>query len=629
MTAVPKEALRELIANAQSEQALVQLLDLLSGNARLKGTHRNLILLRGQYYRATNDFKLGLLEFAELRRETTRIEQALLGFLDQLPDQLSPVQADAPETALRHQIEQMASDAGWEYDLFFSFSSHDLAAARDFCDTLRGYGLRVFFSADDLRLRAGHNFGDTITRALRNSRHFLLFCSPNAMASEWVNLEHDTFFQQYHLKDRAHRLFHIAEGPDFADGLVPDFYRRYQRLRAPEDLLQSLGDIAPATLVPAEKPKPPADPPPVAKPSPADAHAWDFTLDAGTRAAFEKYLARFPQGYYAAEARARIEAFEADDTAWEFASEAGTERAIQKYLDKYPEGLHAAEARALLADWEAKRRAAAEAEKKKKEQDAALAREEAARKKREAEAAERSHLDPFHGLMIHIKGGTFEMGDVFGEGLESEKPVHNVTVRDFYLCKYPVTQGQWQAIMGKNPSYFKGNEMLPVGNVSWDDAQAFIKNLNEKTGLNYRLPSEAEWEYAAREGGKKVRFGNGKDIADPAEMNFKATEQYKQPYSKAGEYRQKTTPADHFPPNALGLHDMSGNVREWCEDRRHDNYQGAPVDGSAWITGDNDRRVCRGGSWFDFPESCRSAYRGWIVANGRVNFLGFRVARGY
>lgn len=629
MTAVPKEALRELIANAQAEQALVQLLDLLSGNARLKGTHHNLILLRGQYYRATNEFNLGLLEFAELRRETTRIEQALLGFLDQLPDQLSPVQAVAPETALRHQIEQMASDAGWEYDLFFSFSSHDLAAARDFCDTLRGYGLRVFFSADDLRLRAGHNFGDTITRALRNSRHFLLFCSPNAMASEWVNLEHDTFFQQYHLKDRAHRLFHIAEGPDFADGLVPDFYRRYQRLRAPEDLLHSLGDIAPATLVPAEKPKPPADPPPVAKPSPADAHAWDFTLDAGTRAAFEKYLARFPQGYYAAEARARIEAFEADDTAWEFASEAGTERAIQKYLDKYPEGLHAAEARALLADWEAKRRAAAEAEKKKKEQDAALAREEAARKKREAEAAERSHLDPFHGLMIHIKGGTFEMGDVFGEGLESEKPVHNVTVRDFYLCKYPVTQGQWQAIMGKNPSYFKGNEMLPVENVSWDDAQAFIKKLNEKTGLNYRLPSEAEWEYAAREGGKKVRFGNGKDIADPTEMNFNASEQYKQPYSRVGEYCQKTTPVDHFPPNALGLHDMSGNVWEWCEDRWHDNYQGAPADGSAWITGDNDRRVCRGGSWDFNPEYCRSAYRGWSWAVSRYDYLGFRLARGY
>ncbi|MCC7507539.1 MAG: SUMF1/EgtB/PvdO family nonheme iron enzyme [Saprospiraceae bacterium] len=581
MTAVPKEALRELIALAQAEQALVQLLDLLSGKAKYKDTHHNLILLRGQYSHAANQFKLGLIEFSDLRRETTRIEQALLGCLDQLPDQLQPANPAAPETTLRQHIEQLAADADWEYDLFFSFSSHDLAAARDFCDTLRGYGLRVFFSADDLRLRAGHNFGDTITRALRNSRHFLLFCTPGAMASEWVNLEHDTFFQQFHLKDRNGRLFHIAEGPGFEAGLVPDFYRRYQRLRAPEDLLHSLGATAPRP----ERTTPPLATPSVAKPSAADEHAWEFTLDAGTRAAFEKYLARFPQGYYAAEARERLEAFEADDTAWEFASEAGTERAIRKYLDKYPEGLHAAEARALL--------------------------------------------DPFHELMVPVKGGTFEMGDVFGEGGDSEKPVHKVTVRDFYLCKYPVTQGQWQAIMGNNPSHFKGNDKLPVENVSWDDAQAFIKKLNEKTGLNYRLPTEAEWEYAAREGRKKVRFGNGKDIADPAEMNFKAAEEYKQPYSKVGEYRQQTTLVDQFPPNALGLHDMSGNVWEWCEDRWHDDYKGAPDNGSAWTTGENNQFVCRGGSWYNAPGYCRASSRDWYFALSRYYYLGFRVARGY
>ena len=321
----------------------------------------------------------------------------------------------------------------------------------------------------------------------------------------------------------------------------------------------------------------------------------------------------------------------ADNAEWQTAEEADTEAAYKKYLSKYSEGLHAAAAKAKLdafeksravaiaAEKEAERKATEAAEKKKKE--------DADRKHREAEEAEKKN-DPFADLMLPIKGGAFDMGDTFGEGYDAEKPVHRVTVKDFYLCKYPVTQAQWKAVMGDTPSHFKGDD-LPVEKVSWDDAQNFIKKLNKKTGKKYRLPSEAEWEYAAREGGKKVRFGNGKDIADPKEINFCAKEEYKKPYSKAGEYHQKTTPAAAtFGPNALGLHDMSGNVWEWCEDVWHDNYKSAPDDGSAWITGgDQSFRVVRGGSWSNNPDYCRAAsrYRYYSVLRG--SDLGFRLAR--
>ena len=229
------------------------------------------------------------------------------------------------------------------------------------------------------------------------------------------------------------------------------------------------------------------------------------------------------------------------------------------------------------------------------------------------------------------------MGDTFSEGNISEKPLHKVSLRDFNLGKYPVTQRQWKAIMGDDPSHFKGDD-LPVENVSWDNVQKFIQKLNEQTGKNYRLPTEAEWEYAAREGGKKVRFGNGKDIADPKEINFDGTKDYKKPYSVEGEYRGKTTPAfvptagkpvSQFKPNALGLHDMSGNVWEWCQDVWHENYNGAPEDGSAWEKGDNSFRVLRGGSWYADPEYCRVASRFRINPYSRYLYVGFRVVRGY
>jgi formylglycine-generating enzyme required for sulfatase activity len=232
--------------------------------------------------------------------------------------------------------------------------------------------------------------------------------------------------------------------------------------------------------------------------------------------------------------------------------------------------------------------------------------------------------------MVRIPGGEFDRGDLFGDGDSDEKPVHRVRVNSFYLSRYEVTQAQWKAVMGDNPSSFKGCDNCPVESVSWNEAQEYLKRLNQRTGGNFRLPTEAEWEYAAREKGRKVRFGNGKDIADPREMNFDGSKDYKKSYSVAGEYREKTVPVNSFAPNALGLYNMSGNVWEWCSDWYGSDYY-RQFEGR---TADNPKgpasgkyRVCRGGSWYNAPFGCRAAGRDGDTPDGRRISLGFRLAQ--
>ncbi len=241
--------------------------------------------------------------------------------------------------------------------------------------------------------------------------------------------------------------------------------------------------------------------------------------------------------------------------------------------------------------------------------------------------------------MIHIEGGTFEMGDVLDDGelSKSEFPIHIVNLSAFYLAETPLTWYQYGLYCLSEgieipPDNNFGRGSLPVINVNWDDATAYAFWLARHTKQPYRLPTEAEWEYAARECGKLVRFGNGKLIADPSEINFDASQASKLTMQKEshyvdGVYRAKTTATRFFPPNALGLYDMSGNVFEWVEDDWHDNYEGAPWDGSAWI--ENPRssfRVSRGGSWYGMPQNCRATRRFLWATINRENTLGIRIA---
>ena len=225
--------------------------------------------------------------------------------------------------------------------------------------------------------------------------------------------------------------------------------------------------------------------------------------------------------------------------------------------------------------------------------------------------------------MVSIPGGSFLMGSPKSEEgrRNNESPQHRVKVPPFFLGKYLVTQQQYEAVMGNNPSHFKGANR-PVEYVNWDDATEFCKRLSHLTGKIYRLPSEAEWEYACR-AGTTTPFYFGETITTDL-VNYNGNFTYGS--GLKGVYRERTTDVGSFPPNAFGLYDMHGNVWEWCQDVWHDNYNDAPTDGSAWESGGNSSyRLQRGGSWVYFPEHCRGAYRYGSVAGNCSNYWGFRV----
>lgn len=234
--------------------------------------------------------------------------------------------------------------------------------------------------------------------------------------------------------------------------------------------------------------------------------------------------------------------------------------------------------------------------------------------------------------MVLIPAGAFTMGSPPDEADHStqEGPQHRVTVSQFFMAKYSVTQAQWQAVaalpkvgidLEPKPSRFRG-DTRPVERISWYEALEFCNRLTILTNRQYRLPTEAEWEYACR-AGTTTPFYFGETIS-PEVANYDGNYTYGS--GPQGEFREETTPVGQFPANDFGLYDMHGNVWEWCLDHRHGNYDGAPEDGSAWLS-DNESnfRILRGGSWVSHPGGCRSAYRLNIHPGSRSNLYGFRV----
>jgi len=224
-------------------------------------------------------------------------------------------------------------------------------------------------------------------------------------------------------------------------------------------------------------------------------------------------------------------------------------------------------------------------------------------------------VEPFTNMeFIYVSGGSFQMGDVFGDGYSNEKPVHHVSVNDFYIGKYPVTQGQWEIVMKNNPSKFKKGKDYPVENVSWNDAQEFIKKLknNNNGKFDFRLPSEIEWEYAARSGGKKEKYAGSANIEDVA--------WYSENSGKS------THPVGQKMPNGLDLYDMSGNVWEWCNDFYYEDiYKKRASNISISNDIDTGLRVLRGGSWNNDAGDCRVFFRGGYEPGNRSSSCGFRL----
>lgn len=217
--------------------------------------------------------------------------------------------------------------------------------------------------------------------------------------------------------------------------------------------------------------------------------------------------------------------------------------------------------------------------------------------------------------MVYVQGGTFTMGATNEQGSDayySEKPAHSVTLSSYYIGKTEVTQELWEAVMGSNPSYFKGNRK-PVERVSWNDCQTFISKLNALTGKNYRLPTEAEWEFAARGGikSKGYKYSGSNTLADVAWY--------------AGNSGNTPHDVGTKSPNELGLYDMSGNVDEWCNDWYGDKYYSSSPSNNPTGPGSGSNRVYRGGGWSSFAWYCRSSYRCNLAPGYRGNFLGLRL----
>ena len=383
-----------------------------------------------------------------------------------------------------------------------------------------------------------------------------------------------------------------------------------------------------------------------------DDRAYTEAQQADTAATYEAYLAAYPQGRHVDEARraaqaaaeraaqeeAARQAQAADDAAYAQAQRLDTAAAYTDYLRAYPQGRHVDEAQA--------RQSAAEArEQEAQADDVAYARaasqntlegyEEylrlypagrhadkarAGQRRLREEAARQSILAQVNAQMVRVPGGTFTMG--CQEGFFSsdkdcqydEKPAHQVEVRSFEMSQYEVTQEVWAAVMGENPSNFPNCPQCPVESVSWDEVRAFLRKLNAEGG-RYRLPSEAEWEYAARGGSQSRGYEYaGSDTPD-------AVAWYR------GNSGGKTHSVGQKQANELGLYDLSGNVLEWVQDCWNESYAGAPSDGRAWESGDCSQRVLRGGSWDGGPRYLRSALCYRYTADNRSDNLGFRIAR--
>ncbi len=210
--------------------------------------------------------------------------------------------------------------------------------------------------------------------------------------------------------------------------------------------------------------------------------------------------------------------------------------------------------------------------------------------------------------MVAVKGGTFTMGASSGDSdaYDWEKPAHSVTLGDYYIGKFEVTQELWEAVMGSNPSYFKGSN-LPVEQVNWDDCQTFIRKLNSLTGANFRLPTEAEWEYAARGGNRSrgYKYSGSNSISEVA--------WYTSTTNDSG-----TKPVGTKSPNELGIYDMSGNVYEWCQDW-YGSYSSGSQTNPQWPS-------FRGGGWGDNARNCRVSARYNLTPGFRNYDLGLRLA---
>lgn len=337
----------------------------------------------------------------------------------------------------------------------------------------------------------------------------------------------------------------------------------------------------------------------------AEDEAFARARSQGTPEAYAEYLSAFPHGRHADEAKEEV-AFARADSLW-------TVEAYAEYLASYPSGRHVEKAR---------------------RRQAALERESLLTAISPAGTTVRECVECPE--MVVVPAGRFRMGDLYGEGDSDEKPVHEVTIEyPFAVGRYEVTFAEWDACVAGGGCTHRpgdkgwGRENRPVIYVSWDDAQEYVAWLSRETGKPYRLLSEAEWEYMARAGTRTIYWWGGDSWLDddPHDYANYGRDKCCEGLAAGADRWVNTSPVGSFEANVFGLFDTAGNVWEWVEDCWNKSYEGATGDGSAWTRGNCDRRVLRGGSWFNTPWDIRSANRNRFDTGNRYSNVGFRVAR--
>lgn len=561
------------------------------------------------------------------------------------------------------------------YDVFLSYSSRDLEAAERIAAELRLYNLRVFIAAETLREHPGVPFPQIIAEALEKSQHLILLCTPAAMESVWVKLEYQTFFSHVHLADQANRRFFVLRGKGYRTDLMPNIYRSVQTEDNPGYIVAALTKKVLETPMPTQKaikipeakpkptPKPKSSPKPTPKPKPDSVQArpeekppfdyqklrkpaiaivglamalillvwlwpneqsrWQKAQVQNTLQSYRGYINAYPNGQYTTLAKERLNEIEQKD--WLIAKQTNNIAAYRRYTTTHPQGIYTDSVnnilQNLLADsveWQT-----AQTQNTRQSYDAYISRYPSGVYADEAKTKLLEFLpEPITKLlndMVFVEGGSFTMGCKSGRDsdCESDEKAHSVTLSDFSIGKYEVTQALWRAVMGtstslSNPSYFKNCDECPVENVSWDDIQKFLRKLSEITGKKFLLPTEAQWEYAAR-GGQQSK---GYQYAGSNNLNSVAW--------YGDNSNSKTHPVGQKQPNELGLYDMSGNVWEWCSDWYGDYPSSSTRDPQGPSSGSG--RVLRGGSWISFTLICRAAFRDNGFPSYRNYDDGLRVA---
>ncbi len=565
------------------------------------------------------------------------------------------------------------------YDLFISFSSKNEAEVGSLVKSLREANISVFYSKEDLGGHSGVSFIPKINAALRNAQHFVLYCTPEAVASKYVKHECDTFYGRHIEGGKKNRIF-ILRGNGFSMDLLREIHFEFIQTTDLSGIFRFFGKVSPQEkerlreaeeareALEAELIRKEAQAERLQEEAQAELKKWELCQKLDNISAYQSYLQFYPQGKYASKAERRLEKLQKSPTPyktppinqtqllggaalllillmlfvwqpWKGSAEASEEyystdtltnstqeKSIPEEIAKDKEEKKKKPTEEIAKDKEDEKKKSTEKIAKDKEDEKKKSAEKIAKDKEEEKPQKPSSVLPavivaLERNMVQIRGGTFMMGSPTSEpDRNSDETQHQVTLSDFKIGKYEVTQAQWVAVMGSNPSNFKGCDKCPVESVSWKDIEIFLQKLNTMTGKQYRLPTEAEWEYACR-AGTTTPFHTGDNLTTN-QANYHGDYPYNG--NSKGQNRQKTTPVGSFAPNAWGLYDMHGNVWEWCSDLYGDYPNGALTNPKGPERG--SLRMLRGGSWGGRAQDSRSAIRNPYTPTLQLNYIGFRLA---